>query len=46
MVAMRVVQLGLAQPHLHVGHAHMVRRAVDQRAKLRANRHALASLTE
>ena len=39
MVAVRVVQLGLAQPHLHVGHAHAVGRAVHQRAILRANGH-------
>ena len=40
MVAMRVVELRAAQPHLHIGHAHMVGRAIDQRAKLRPDRHA------
>jgi len=35
--AMRVVQLGVAQAHLHVCLANMVGRVVDHRAVLRAN---------
>ncbi len=37
MIAMRVVELGIANAHLHVGHAHMVAGAVGQSAELRAN---------
>ena len=37
MVAVGVVELGVADAHLHVGHAHMVAAAIGQRAILRAD---------
>jgi alpha-D-ribose 1-methylphosphonate 5-triphosphate synthase subunit PhnG len=46
MVAVRVVELGLAQPHLHVGHAHMVGRAVTSAPNCARIDTLLASLTE
>ena len=39
MRPVRVVQLGIAQPHLHVGHAHAVGRVAHHRPILRLNRH-------
>ena len=39
MVTVRVIEFGIAQPHLHVGHAHMVGRTAHQRAILRVNSH-------
>ena len=39
MGPMGVVEFGITKPHLHIGHAHMVGRAVNQPAKLGLNRH-------